>query len=198
MVYQAVFGYISGFFEGVGALPYLYSIIRKETKPSRTTWFIWSAVSIILFLTYYLSGARETLWQPGIAVLFNLIFAILSLKYGVGGTSKLDIFCFVGAAVSLILWFFTRNPIVGMTIIVIVAIIGSIPTILKAYKNPESEDKITWLLWSAGAILNLFAIKSWTYAIIFYPIQAAVILTLIFVLLMRGYVLKQRKAHILI
>jgi hypothetical protein len=182
---QITIGYIAGFFEGIGALPYLYSMIRKRTKPSRTTWFIWSGVSIILFLTYYLSGARETLWQPGIAVLFNLLFAILSLKYGVGGTNRLDIFCFVGAIISLVLWAFTKNPVVGMTIIVIIAIIGSIPTIIKVSKHPESEDKITWLCWSLGAILNLFAIKSWTYEIAFYPIQAAVILSLIFLLLLR-------------
>jgi glucose uptake protein GlcU len=74
-----------------------------------------------------------------------------------------------------------------MTIIVIVAIIGSIPTILKAYKNPESEDKITWLFWSLGAIFNLFAIKSWTYEISFYPIQAAVILSLIFLLIIKNF-----------
>jgi hypothetical protein len=77
-----------------------------------------------------------------------------------------------------------------MTIIVIVAIIGSIPTLVKAYRNPESEDKTTWLLWSAGAILNLFAIKSWTYAIVFYPLQAAVVLTSIFLLLLRPYLKK--------
>ena len=193
MVYKILFGYLSGFFEGIGALPYLYSIIRGETKPSRTTWFIWLTVSIILFLTYYLSGARETLWQPGIAVLFNLIFAILSLKYGVGGTNKLDIFCFVGAIISLIFWAFTKNSVVGMTIIVIVAIIGSIPTILKAYKIPESENKTAWLLWSLAAIVNLLAIKSWTYEIIFYPIEIAMIIPFIYFLLMRSYIFKKLK-----
>ena len=182
---HTTFGYVSGVLEGIGALPYLYSILNGQTKPSRATWLIWSMVGIILFITYYLSGARETLWQPGIAVLFNLTFATLSLKYGVGGTTKLDILCFIGVAIALFFWAITSSPVVGMTIIVIIATIGSIPTILKVYKDSQSENKSTWLFWVLANIANLLAIKSWSYEIIFYPIESTLVISFIYFLLIR-------------
>lgn len=186
MDYQIASGYLSGTFEFVGALPYLHSIINKKTKPNRATWLIWSLVSVILFCTYYLSGARATLWQPGAAVLFNVVFAFLAFRHsGMSRVGKLDAGCFLGAMLALIAWGLTRNPLIGMTVIVIVAIIGSVPTILKVYENPGSEDRLTWLLWSLAALANLFAVKSWTFAIALYPIEVAVVIPLIFALNLR-------------
>lgn len=180
-----LFGCIAGFLEIIGTLPYYATIFSKKTKPSRATWFIWSILSIVLFATYYSSGARETLWQPGLAMFFNASFAILSLKYGVGGTTKLDIFCFLGALLSLTLWYITQDPVVGLTVIIVVAVIGSIPTIVKVWKDPQTENSTTWLLWALANVANLFAIRSWDYEIALYPIEATIVISLIFFLTLR-------------
>lgn len=192
MNYHIIAGYISWIFELIWVLPYLFSIITKKTQPSRVTWFVYSLVGIILFLTYYLSWARETLWQPWVAVLFNITFAVLSIKYWTWWATKLDKSCILGVLITLIAWYITKDPVIGMTFIVIVAIIGSIPTIVKVYTNPETEDSLTWVIWALAWIINLFAIKTWHYEIIFYPIEVAVVVSTICALILRKKTIKIR------
>lgn len=179
-------GIISGIFEFAGGLTYAYSIIKGKTKPSRATWFIWSLAGIMIFSTYYASGAETTLWQPAAAVLWNILFAFLSVKFGIGGLTKTDIFCFTGSLFSALLWILTKNPVIALTWIVIIGAIGSIPTIIKVYKDPSKEDSTTWALWFLAAILNVLAINKFSYATAIYPLECAPVIGIIFVLVLRG------------
>ncbi len=185
MVSHEVWGYISGVLEWLWALPYLIAILLWKIQPSRTTWFIWSGVSIILFITYYYSWAQETLWQPWVAIGFNMLFALLSLKYWVGGTTKLDLFCFWGSILSLIVWYFTSNPVIALTMIVTIAFIGAIPTMIKTYHNPQSESSLTWFIWTSSSIANILAISTWSFAIAFFPIEVLSMWIIIFLLTLR-------------
>ncbi|MFA6550331.1 MAG: hypothetical protein WCT36_03185 [Candidatus Gracilibacteria bacterium] len=178
-------GITSGLFEFVGGFTYAYSIIKGKTKPSRATWFIWSLAGIMIFSTYYASGAETTLWQPAAALLWNITFALLSLKFGVGGLLKTDIFCFIGSLFSMLLWILTKNPVIALTCIVAVGAIGSIPTILKVYKSPMKEDLKTWTLWFLAAFLNVIAIDKFSYAIAVYPLECVIVIGVIFGLVAR-------------
>lgn len=180
-----VWGLLAGLFELVGSFPYLIAILKRQTRPSRATWIIWSIVAIITFVSYHASGAQETLWQPGVAVFFNLLFAILSFTYGTGGKTKADILCFIGAVLSLSLWYITSNPVVALTSIVITAAIGSVPTIIKSYRHPELENTLAWSLWTLAATSNLLAIRDWHYAIVIYPLQAFLAVGTITILVVR-------------
>ena len=126
-------------------------------------------------------------------MLFNVSIAMLSLKYGVGGTSKVDIICFVGSLLSAVLWFVTKNPVVGLTSIVIIGIIGSIPTLVKVYNNPKTESSFVWSSWFLANIINLLAIKSWTYAIAVYPLESTVMIGLITIFVLRKYLPQRTK-----
>src|SRR5688572_28706718 len=103
-------GKIAGILALISLVPYIVDIFRGNTKPERTTWAIWSVVSTILFFSYYASGARETIWVGLMWMLGTVIVFLLSIKYGVGGTSKLDIACLIGALFGLLLWFITKDP----------------------------------------------------------------------------------------
>ena len=182
-----IIGIISGLLEFIGGFTYAYAIIKGKTKPSRATWFIWSLAGVMIFSTYYASGAETTLWQPAAAVLWNIAFAFLSLKFSIGGLTKTDIFCFVGSLLSALLWALTNNPVIALTWIVTVGAIGSIPTIVKVHKNSTKEDSLTWALWFSAAFLNVIAINKFSYANAVYPVECAVVIGVIFGLVGRKF-----------
>lgn len=167
---QAVIGQIAGAIAFISFIPYLVSIIRKETKPARATFAIWSFVDTAVLLSYFASGARATIWVALTYALFQFIIFGLSLKYGVGGTSRFDIICLIAAALGMVLWALTDNPQTGLYLSIFAESVGYVILIKKSYDMPETEAPLAWIIGAFGAFINLFAIASFKPEIYLYPV----------------------------
>ncbi|MEW6035722.1 MAG: hypothetical protein AB1529_03860 [Candidatus Micrarchaeota archaeon] len=168
-------GLIAGAIGFLAFAPYIKSILAKKTTPNRATWLIWAVLGIIIAASYYSAGARESAWVP-IAYAVGLVFvAGLSLRYGEGGWTPLDLFCLAGAAIGLLLWALTSEPLFALYLTIAVDALGGVPTLKKAHERPESEDRLTWLMFLAANTLNLFAIGEWTVAIASYPVYVFIL-----------------------
>ncbi len=165
-----LFGKASGIIGLAALAPYIYSILKRKTKPSRASWLIWAVLSIIILLSYHASGATTTIWLPVSYAVIAVVVFLLSLKYGVGGYARLDIFCLAGAAVGLLLWKFTHNPANTLYLTLFIDTFGFIPTIKKAYLDPTSESKLSWTIAMVALVFNVAAITSWQFKIALYPI----------------------------
>ncbi|HWQ59591.1 MAG TPA: hypothetical protein VN420_00370 [Candidatus Fimivivens sp.] len=64
---------------------------------------------------------------------------------------------------------------------------GALPTLRKSFHEPESEDKLTRSLSSAGNTLNLFAVEHWSLATGSYPVYMFVVCKAISVLVVRPF-----------
>lgn len=166
----AVAGKVAGITALAALVPYILAILRGETKPNRATWWIWTVVGFMLGASYYSSGANHTIWVPVSYIIAPIIVAILSIKYGVGGWTRFDRYCLLGAGVSVVLWWMFSSPLVALLINLFIDLMGALPTIRKAYYEPESENFTAWVLNFAANTINLFAIERWTFAIAVYPI----------------------------
>ena len=175
MLFQSLVGGVAGIIAFSAYVIYIIAVLKGTTTPSRATWFIWSVLGIIIGLSYFFSGARTTIWVPLGEVLGPLVIAILAIKYGEGGWTKLDRFCIFGSAISLALWGISGSPIVGLLSSVTVDIIAAIPTIVKSYKRPDGEDKLAWTMTFVANFLNLFAIDRWVFAVLLYPIYSSIV-----------------------
>jgi hypothetical protein len=165
-----LFGFTAGVVSFFAYLVYIKSIINKKTKPSRTTWWIFTFVGLITSLSYYFSGAIETMWVPIFDVIGVLIVAILSIKYGEGGSDKLDVYCFLGSIFSLILWFIFKNPLMALILNLFMDFIAIIPTIKKSYLRPQDESRMSWLITFIANLMNFGAITKISFGIIIYPL----------------------------
>jgi hypothetical protein len=170
MVGIALAGQLAGILVLIAYIPYVLGTIRGYTKPNRATWFIWSVVCIIIAASYWKAGAENTLLVPLCNAFGTTLIALLSLKYGEGGWTRLDRTCLLASGISIVLWWLTGNPVVALTINILIDAIGAIPTMVKTYRDPKHENSVAWSIWLAAYFLNLFAIESWTYAIAAYPI----------------------------
>lgn len=169
-----LFGLTAGIISFFAYLVYIISIFRGKTRPNRATWWILTFVGTVTGLSYYFSGAVDTIWVPVADILGIFIIAVLSIKFGEGGTSKFDISCFIVSVIGLILWYVFKSPVVALILNLLMDFVGILPTIKKSYLEPTGESKISWAMTFIGNVLNFGAVTSTTFSILLYPIYMSI------------------------
>lgn len=162
----------AGIISLLGFIPYIASIIRKETQPHLVTWFIWTVVGTILAVSYYYSSdptALELL-VPIAYVIGPLTITCLALVYGNIQYTTFDIGCFIAAILSLFFGYMLNNPFIVLMFNLLLDFFGALPTIHKTYLNPKSENFLAWSLFLVGNFINLLALSEWNVTLASYPI----------------------------
>jgi len=178
------FGYISLLLFMFSVVPYVRSILKGDTKPQRVTWLIWTVLVFIAFFSQLAKGATwSLLLTVGDAITIVIVF-IFSIKYGVGGFRKLDILSLIGAGVSLLLWYLTNEPTVALFLIILIDIIGSNLTILKTWKNPETENWIGWAMCGVGGVFGILSVGSFNFILLSYPIYICLLNSLMAIIIL--------------
>lgn len=163
-------GMIAGVLSLTGYALYIRAVLKGNTKPSRTTWWIWSPLAITLFFSAEASGAAETLWVAKSEVLGIITIALISLKFGKKEREKGEWFCIIGSTVSIaMLWIF-KAPEIALVLALITDSLALWPTIQKTKRYPEEEDAVAWSFTQSANIFNLFAISTFNFGEIVYPV----------------------------
>lgn len=170
-----IIGKLAGLLSFAAFILYYISIVQGRSRPNRVTWIILTVVGILILASYYASGARNTLWIPVAYTIGPLIVALLALKYGEGGASRLDSFCLIGCVVSIILWIVTDSPLVTLLINIGIDFLGMVPTLVKSFVDPWSEDLLAWSVTVFSNFLNIVAIERWEFSIVVYPIYMVLV-----------------------
>ena len=169
---HALAGIVASIVAILATVPYVASILRGTTKPSVTTWTIWTSVSILLASSYYASGATNSFWITVTYAASSTLIAVLSFRYGMVTITKLDWICLFGALLSAVPWLIFRSAPGTLYVVLVIDALGAIPTISKAYVDPVSENRVAWLIAFLANSLNLFAVGTWNAQIGIFPIYA--------------------------
>ena len=172
---QEFLGYTSGVLMILSVIPYTISIFKRETKPQRTTWLIWSILTFIAFFSQLAKGGTWSLLLTAGDTIAILIVFILSIKFGVGGFRKIDILSLCGAGISLLLWYLTKEPAVALFLIIITDFIGANLTIQKSWRDPKSENWVGWAMCGVGGLLGTLAVGEWNIILLSFPIYICLI-----------------------
>lgn len=151
------------------APPYIIDIFKGKTKPERATWFIWSVLGVIAFISQVQLGAAWSLVFSGLDAIGSIITFSLSLKYGVGGWTFLDRLALVIAAIGVIVSVVARQPVIAILGVILADCSGTVLTILKTLKEPNSETTISWLFVGTGAVCGILSVGRLDWALILYP-----------------------------
>ena len=169
-----LFRNIAGIAAGVLSLlvfvPYVRAVLRGEAKPARSTWIIWSFVTLLLLTSYYEVGGGAANWISLADFLAAAAISILSIKYGLGGWSRLDKICFAGCGLAVLVWYATGSALIALCATVFIDALGATATIVKTYHHPEHESALAWGIAFCGNSINLFAIGIWDVTHILYPL----------------------------
>lgn len=159
------FAIAAGFASLVAFLPYIWAILKGQTKPSGASWWTWSVITIITVVSSWFAGASwQVLLLPTWLCFSQLAVAILSIKYGDNNWDWLNKTCVVGAGIGVVLWLITGQPLIALIISIAADLLASTPNIRHVWKNPEQENLPGWALGWLSAVLEMFAIGVWSIA----------------------------------
>ena len=172
---RLLFASVSSIISIVCFLPYLRDIFRGTTKPHSYTWFIWAALQTIVAQAMWSGGAGIAIASSVIgAVLCGFIF-VLSLRYGTKNITRFDTICLIGALGAMATYLVLHDALLSVIFATFTDLIGTLPTIRKAYQEPRSETASTHLLSSGAGAFALLALATFSVTTTLYVSVTAVL-----------------------
>lgn len=165
-------------------LDYLLATTRGITKPNPITWFFWGIAPLIAFLAQIQGDHIEpTAWVTlALSVGPLLIFTVSLTKKARWRIGFFDVLCGASAAIGIVLWQVTSDPFMALIFSILADILGGVPTVRKAYANPESEKALPYLLSVSSMVITLTTIHTWQFTHYAFPIYILAINILIYFL----------------
>ncbi|MEI6266337.1 MAG: hypothetical protein WCJ54_07635 [Actinomycetota bacterium] len=171
----------------IGSSSYAIDTFRGKTKPNRVTWFLWALAPMIAFSAQISGGIgiRSLMtFMVGFGPAIVFIASFMNKK-AYWKISKLDIACGVLSVLALILWYLTKNAAVAILLSILADALAGVPTIIKAYKEPETESYNVFFFGAISAAITLLTIEIWTFEVAAFPVYIFAICSLLFVLIFR-------------
>lgn len=187
MTLYATLGLLSGVIVASCAVPYVYSILAGKTTPHPITWILWAFMGGLSLFFYWELGARDTIWIAVVNFVGPFIAAALSFRYWnwKDGFNVFEYACLAFSIVSIVIWIVSRDPVLALTFNIIADMFAALPTLVKVYKQPETESTWSWGVASVGAALSLVAIREWNYGVAVLPLYLFVLYAALAILSLR-------------
>ncbi len=165
------FGIASGVLSTFAYIPYIIDTVAGRTHPQRASWLIWSVLGSIAFFSQIYEGATSSLWFAGVQITGTIIVFVLSIRVGKGNfLSKTDYIILFAATIGLVLWYFTETAAYALAITISISLLGGVATVTKAYRDPESETLLTWVVSLIASVCAILSVGSLNLIILAYPL----------------------------
>ncbi|MDE1924606.1 MAG: hypothetical protein KGH79_00275 [Patescibacteria group bacterium] len=174
--WHAVVGVLSGVVQIGSVIPYIRDMLKGTTRPNIVSWSLWTLLQVIAIGAQISAGASWSLLFI-VAMTFNTILVVIlsATGYGYKGYSWVDWTCLFFAIAAIVLWWATRNSIFALVLAVSADLLASIPTIVKTYKEPQSETAVAWYLVTVASALGILSTTKIDIANLIYPIYFFII-----------------------
>lgn len=167
------FAYLTIIFGLWGIFYYIKDIIYGKTRPNIVSWIFWSIAPLVGIYISYKSGISIPLlastFMAGFGPLLVVIFLVLNKKF-YSQISKFDIFCGVLSFVAVIIWITTKNGILSLSFAILADLFASIPTVLKSWKENDSEHVAPYAFGIVNQIITFLIISNLTFLNFAFPI----------------------------
>jgi hypothetical protein len=172
IIEPAVFGVLSSLAILVGAGPYIRDIVNKKIHPHVLSWLGWAFITGLGASAMYAEGSTWLAVIVGANTITCLSVVIFSLvaKVAVWKSSKYDSLFFTLGIIGLILWLTLDLPVLALVCAILADFAFGIPTILKTYNEPSTETPFAWSMSTLSGLLSLFAIQTFAFYEVAYPI----------------------------
>jgi len=161
---------ISSILTITSALPYIIDVIKGKTKPRVVTWSTWCLLSMIACIAAFVEHQYPTAILLLSSSLASGSIVVLGWKNGDKRFERLDIFCLAGVFVGVILWQLFDSPSIAVLAMLVIDLIGGIPTTVHAWKKPYEETFISFLMGCFGFGCTLLVIQEWRITAFAYPL----------------------------
>jgi hypothetical protein len=165
------FVYLAAAVASIGVVLYGIEMFRGEAHPNRVSWLLWGLLPVSTWLASISEGAGPSAFFAlatglGALVIFGLSFFVRQAYWK---TTRLDYVCGACSVLAIALWAATRNGNLAIVLLLLADGLAATPTIRKAYRSPESEYALTYVLSGMSAVITLLTIDDWTVANAAFP-----------------------------
>jgi hypothetical protein len=167
---SAVLGLLAGVLQALAGVPYVRDVFSGSTRPHRASWLIWCVLSIIVFLSQRADGARWSLVLVGVQVLGTCLIFLLSLRFGVGGGSPVELALLGLAGLGVVGWQLSGVPVVATGCVVFADLIAVALMLPKTYRDPTSETLSAYLIGLLSVVFSIAAVGALRLDLLLYPI----------------------------
>jgi len=155
----------------IGYIPYLRDVVHGRTKPHIYSWFLWGFVTFIAFGLQVSAGGGIGAFVTLAASLMCITVFILGVtRNGKKDITRLDTVFFLLAFVALGLWLIAKQPVISIILTTAIDLLAFAPTIRKSWNKPGSETLSLYFLSTFRFMLAVFALQSYTFVTMLYPI----------------------------
>lgn len=166
---RTVLGVIAIALSLAGLIPYIVSILRRQTVPHIFTWLIWSAMTWIAFLAQISDGGGPGSWVTGVSAVLCIVILLLAIPYGERDVRTLDWISLAVAVAAGGLWALTDSVVTAILLVTLIDAIGFLPTIRKCWHKPESETLLNYYLSAVKHTISIPALTNLSVITVVYP-----------------------------
>lgn len=183
----------------LGSAAYIRDTLKGKTKPNRVTWFFWAVAPLVGSAAAISDGVGWAV-LPVVMVGFVpllILLASFANKQSYWQLGQYDYACGFFAALALVLWFITSDPKVAIIFSIAADALAGIPTLIKSWKNPETETSVEYAATIFAAVLGLLAVQWWRFSETAFPVYLIVLNGLVLLVIYRNKVISwlQPVAH---
>lgn len=168
----------------IGSLNYLIDTIKGKVKPNRVTFFLWALAPLIAFAAEIKQGVGiQSLmtFMVGFSPLAIFIASFVNKK-SQWKLGRFDFICGTLSLIGLLLWYITKVNNVAILFGILADGLAALPTIVKSYNYPETENGWVYLAAAISATLTLLTIDTWNFAHWGFPVYILIVTLIIFTL----------------
>ncbi len=162
---------VAAFASLLGALGYIRSMFRGQTIPNRVTWFMWSIAPFIATAASFSVGvtwAVLPVLMSGVSP-FMIFMASFFTKKATWKISSFDYLCGAFSALAIVFWYVTHDPNLAIIFAILSDTLAAIPTLTKAWRNPQTESVWPFLIGIFGPITSFIVATSSAFSEIAFP-----------------------------
>lgn len=139
---------------------YNKDILKGTVKPNVVSWGLFSLITLINATTYIVF--THDIFKGALAFTDCFTCVVITcLILFKGQYTKLTIFekiIILLSLLSLVLWFVLHKAMYANLLLQPAYILAFIPTLKNAWKNPQNESSLVWLMWAFSFILTIIVI----------------------------------------
>lgn len=178
-----------------GALVYIRDMFRGKSKPNLVTWGLWAFAPLIATIAALSADAdgwaTVRIFISGFGPLLVFISAFIVPK-SYWRLSRFDYICGVFSIIAILVWLVAKQPLLAILLLAVADLFATLPTIIKAWKYPETETLYTYFIGLFTASIIIPAIPVWNIENSAFQIYLLLANVALFIAVSRKYFLKRK------
>jgi hypothetical protein len=171
-----------------GSLYYIRDTIAGKTKPNLVSWSMWALAPLIGVAAAWASDAdvwaTVRIFLAGFLPLLVVLVALFN-RQSYWKLTVFDLLCGVFSSIALIFWVLADSPRTAILLAAIGDGFAALPTVIKVWRFPQTETRVTYLASAVSALLVVPSIPVWNIENAAFTIYLIVNNTLLLLLLYR-------------